>query len=133
MSILDESVESLYDTIREDLSEPIVYGRGDDRCELLAFPSKPEELVDGGTVMTAHDDLDWTFCAEDLILAGSVTPPQPGDTIQRLRHAPGAAVYFEVRPIAGQQCFKRNDPLGTILTAHTKRMADPDPEPDTDE
>jgi hypothetical protein len=123
MSILTDAVESLCDTIRDDLSEPVVYESASGSVEVLAVPSNPEELVDSVTGMLIEDArLDWTIVSDDLALGGGIAKPARGDKIRRLRVPPGVQEVYEVLPLAGQQCWSNCDPFGRIIRVHTKKM-----------
>ena len=123
-NILSEAVDSLCDTLRDDLSEPVIYEGDGDKVELQAVPSKPEELVDvsTGEVRISHDDLDWMFCARDLILAGQIARPKPGHRIVRLHHRPDESEVYEVLPQGNEQCWQRQDSQGRIILVHTKKV-----------
>jgi hypothetical protein len=119
-----EAVEMLEDTLREELSEPVVYEGDGDRVELLAVASKPEEMVDvsTGEVHLSHDDLDWMFCSRDLTLSGKIAQPKPGHRIVRLRNRPGDSQIYEVLPDGNRQCYRRMDAAGRLIQVHTKRI-----------
>ena len=127
MSILEDAVETLCDTVRDELGETVRY-EGDTsgvQIRLPAVPSKPEELVDAATgeVRIEAESLDWTICARDLILAGTILRPARGHKIYRANPVTHAAEVYEVLPIDGEQCFVKLDPDGRLIRVHTKRLS----------
>ncbi len=123
-NILTEAVQSLVDTLRNDLSEPIVYERGSQRVKILAIASKPEYEIESGPgeIQIVYDGLDWKFAAEDLIIDGKIMEPEPGDRIVRLQHRPNEPEIYQVMQLGSQQCWQRLDPLGCLILVNTKRV-----------
>ena len=92
-------------------------------CNCLRRGSEPKELVnaDTGGVQIDYDNLKWIIRSEDLILAGTITRPKPGDKITPVRHVPGQAEVYEVMPDGDRQCWEKRDAWGYFISIHSER------------
>lgn len=119
-NLLALGAEMLDRVRRDNLSSPVLYGRGADSVTLAAAVGKtPWNLVDPGTGMvTQVESRDFIFSAADLILAGSLTQPARGDRI-----TVGNDVY-ELLPFGGEPCWRYGDHGNNMIRVHTKRVGD---------
>lgn len=58
---------------------------------------------------------DWIITAADLVLDNALTTPQDGDQIE------ADGILFDVRPFAGEPCYRNSDPQGASLRIHSKQ------------
>jgi hypothetical protein len=106
-------------TVKSVAGSSVTYRRGVNTVSLTAVKSVVRVVLDGddGTSVEA-DRVDWLIAAADLVLAGSQTEPVEGDQVDE---TVGSSTYtYELMPLGTDACFRRMDPQGQGLRAHSK-------------
>jgi len=118
--LLRSGVSWLAGIMRDRASQDITYLRGMEQVTLAATVGKTTyDLVDADTgAVQQVEARDYLFQAAELILAGSVTLPQPGDLIHE---TVGDAIHvYQVLAPEGQTVWRYDDPHRIRLRVHTK-------------
>ncbi len=102
-------------------SQSVTYCRGDASAAVQATLGRTDyEVTDESGLTVQAVATDFLVTAEDLVLDGAVTLPQPGD---RIRLAVGEQVkVYEVLDLAGSGHYRPSDPYGKTLRIHTKQV-----------
>jgi len=104
--------------------ETILYKRGSAVVEIAdAIPHLPEFLVDesrDGAVRVSHQDLDWKFPPDRLVIDGALVVPEKGDRIVRVDLG---NEEFEVLPRGSDECWRWSDSGHHTFRVHTKKVA----------
>ncbi len=127
-NLLQAGAQWLGDVLKEHVSEPVTYHRGDASISLMMTLGRGDkwEVDDGSVVRIAHSDDDFILGdADDLCFDMGVTLPQRGDRIKRNDN--GVVRVYEVLSRSNGQLSKGDQPYeldatGTILRIHTKRV-----------
>jgi len=116
------AVGVLASTLAATDGKAVSYHRSSASVALTAVVGRTayEAIDDSGVVVQGHAR-DYLVQAEDLVLDGSETLPEPGDTIQEAIR--GEARIFEVMPLPGEACYHYSDAGRTRLRIHTRERA----------
>lgn len=127
MSVRD-AVMAAARSLRALAGQPIVYRRPDGRPQsqwpqvsltaVMAEQMFEAEQTDGQVVL--WQGRDWWIAADELVLDGARSTPQPGDQIidQQGR-------VYEVMSPAGQPVWRMADPYGHEIRVHSKLTESP--------
>lgn len=89
--------------------------------------TRTEVADEDGTVLVAAV-LDWLIDADDLVIAGALAEPRPGDTLTVVEAVSGGGgqrtTVYEVVQIAGSEAWRRRDPGGRMLRIHTQIVSE---------
>ena len=98
------------------------YRRGAASVELDASPARSGMLQgeDDGAFLS-HEFADLLVDVDDLVLSGQATVPAEGDTWECVLR--DRSLTFEVRPIAGETCFRYADGSQSVFRIHLKLKA----------
>jgi hypothetical protein len=109
----------------QHLSRTVTYQRGDDSVEVAATVGRTVfEIDDGSGAAVQWESRDFLVPAADLVLAGEVVEPLPGD---RIRETQGEKVYvYEVLAPGKEPCWRWSDPFRRTLRVHTKQVDEED-------
>ena len=121
MADLLEQAAGWLDGMRaQHLSRRVVYSRGDDSVEVAATIGRTVfEIDDGSGAVVQWESRDFLIAAVDLVLAGEVVEPLPGD---RIRETQDGKVYvYEVMAPGKEPCWRYSDPYRRTLRVHTKQ------------
>ena len=117
--MLEQGAAWLAGMLKQHASRSVTYVRGAESVELSATLGQTTyEVADEfGTTVEAKA-MDFLVSAVDLVLAGAVALPEPGDQV---RVTVGDEVHvFEVMDLGGAGHWRPSDPYGHTLRIHTK-------------
>ena len=117
--MLEQGAVWLAGMLKQHASRGVTYVRGAESVELSATLGQTTyEVADEfGTTVEAKAT-DFLLSAVDLVLAGAVALPEPGDQV---RVTVGDEVHvFEVMDLGGVGHWRPSDPYGHTLRIHTK-------------
>ena len=117
--MLEQGASWLAGMLKQHASRSVTYVRGAESVELSATLGQTTyEVADEfGTTVEAKA-MDFLVSAVDLVLAGAVALPEPGDQV---RVTVGDEVHvFEVMDLGGAGHWRPSDPYGHTLRIHTK-------------
>ena len=111
-----------YDDLQAERSVPVTYARAGDSVPLSPLPGTTlfEHYDTRGTLQTFHSR-DFLIQASELILAASLTEPQPGDKITEV--AGGVTHTYEVLRARDGEAWRFSDELRSIMRVHSKRIS----------
>jgi hypothetical protein len=117
--LLTRGSELIDRTLRAHLSRTVVYRRGADSVEVAAtVGSTAFERADEYGVVHRIESRDFLIATADLVLAGTVTLPKPGD---RITETGDTTVHeYEVMAPGGEPAWRYSDPQRLTLRVHTK-------------
>ena len=121
VNVLRQSQQWLAGEVKDHLSSPVVYRRGDQTVGVSAADGKTEfELSgpDGATVQ--YQSRDWRVLQDDLRLAGDRVTPARGDKIEETVSG-DVRVYEVMAPGDTPVCQSICD--DTTWKIHTKRVS----------
>ncbi len=120
--LLSQGLSWLEDQRHQHLTRTVVYQRGGSAVELAATIGRTVfEQDDHAGGLTRIESRDFLIRAVDLILAGDVTLPQPGD---RIVETDSIATYtYEVMAPGSEPPWRYSDVNRTTLRIHTKHVA----------
>ena len=103
------------------MSRPVLYERGTSSVELPATVGRTLFETDDGTgVLERFEARDFLVLAEDLMLDGQLTLPEPGD---RVRETVGSQIFvYEVMAPGNEPVWRYSDPYRKTLRIHTKQI-----------
>ena len=102
-------------------TRPVTYCRGGLSVELLATVGRSTfEVVTADGLVEQVERRDYLLRAEDLVLGGERTEPQPGDLIKE--PLAGQHELYEVMGAGQGKHFRRSDDDGLTLRVHTAHV-----------
>ena len=119
--VLGQAADWLERMRRRHMTRRVVYSRGGESAEIAAtLGSTTYELTDEAGATVQAKATDFLVSADELILAGELVEPRPGD---RIRVADGERTrIFEVMDLAGAGHCRLCDPHGRTLRIHAKQI-----------
>ncbi len=119
---LSQGLSWLEDQRHQHLTRLVTYRRGGDEVALAATVGRTVfEQDDHAGGLTRIESRDFLIRAIDLVLAGNVTLPQPGD---RIIETDAIATYtYEVMAPATEPPWRYSDVNRATLRIHTKQVA----------
>ncbi|KAA0220476.1 MAG: hypothetical protein KJ057_12930 [Phycisphaerae bacterium] len=120
--VLNMGLKWLEDQRHEHLTREVTYQRGAESVTLLATIGKSdfEQLDEFGVVHRAQSR-DFLIRAQDLVISGTSTSPQAGDSIRETEA--GVTYVHEVMSPAGQPPWRYSDAFRRTLRIHTKLVS----------
>jgi hypothetical protein len=120
-NLLETGAVWLADQVKTHASMDVVYARDLEQVPLQAMIGRTEfEIDDGSGIVERFESRDFLIQADDLVLGGSATLPEPGD---RILESDGAQIFaYEVMAPGDQACWKYSDPFRKLLRIHTKHV-----------
>ena len=123
--LLEQASDWLGGMRRTYLSRRVVYSRGDDSVEVAATVGRTVfEIDDGSGAVVQWESRDFLIAAVDLVLAGEIVEPLPGDRIGETQD--GKVYVYEVLAPGKEPCWRWSDPYGRTLRVHTKQVGTED-------
>jgi len=103
------------------MARPVIYYRAGLSVELLATVGRSVfEVVAADGVVEQVERRDYLIRAEDLVLGGERTEPQPGDLIKEPVN--GMHELYEVMGAGREKHFRKSDDKGLTLRIHTAHV-----------
>lgn len=120
--VLSQGMSWLEDQRHRHLTRMVTYQRGVNEVELAATIGRTVfEQDDHAGGLTRIESRDFLIRAADLVLAGNVTLPQPGD---RIIETDAIATYtYEVMAPGSEPPWRYSDMNRATLRIHTKHVA----------
>lgn len=104
------------------VANSVAYARGANSVTVLAGASeKPYEAEDGEGGIIQILSRDYLIAAAELLLAGAVVTPVPGDRITET--IAGTACVYEVMAIGPAPCWTWHDSAKITRRIHSKEVA----------
>ena len=120
-SMMRAGAQLLSEQRNESMTESVVYKRGEFSVTLAATVGRVDgDAQDTESMIVDTEGVDFIIRAADLILDGSTTLPEDGDTIE-YDHGGGGVVY-QVRRDELDQVYRNCDEYGLDIRVHTKRL-----------
>ena len=119
MNALERVVAGAARTLKGIGGTSIVYVRRAFRSEpITAIRTVAEyRVLDAKTGMPIRVKyIDWLFLANDIVLDGQVSKPQPGDEIE------AGSLKYSATPIEKRPCFEPHDAGGQMIIIHTTQI-----------
>ena len=120
-NIMRAGAELLSEQRHASMSESVVYKRDAQSVAIAAtvgsVQASPQDTE--GMIVDA-ESVDFIIRAADLVLGGSGTTPQDGDTIEY--DAGGGVIVYQVRRDELDQVYRPCDEYGLDWRVHTKRL-----------
>ncbi len=119
--LLSQGLSWLEDQRHQQLTRTVTYQRGGDEVELSATIGRTVfEQDDHAGGLTRIESRDFLIRTIDLVLAGDVTLPQPGD---RIIETDAIATYtYEVMAPGSEPPWRYSDVNRLTLRIHTKHV-----------
>jgi hypothetical protein len=117
--LLERGARWLEDQRTRFLSRTVTYLRAGDSVDVPATIGKTTfEQADEYGVLHRTEARDYLITAADLVLAGKLELPKPGD---RIRETDGEQIFvYEVMAPGGEPAWRYSDPYRRTLRIHTK-------------
>jgi len=118
-NLLEQGAAWLQEQRTRHLTRTGTYLRGGESVELSAtIGSTTFEQADEYGVLHRTESRDYLIAAGDLVLAGKLELPKPGD---RIRETDGDQIFlYEVMAPGGEPAWRYSDPYRRTLRIHTK-------------
>jgi hypothetical protein len=123
-NLLEDGARWLGRRLQESAGIAGTYARGGTESNPIvgvAAQHEYEVVDDESGLPTKVIAYDWTFTADELVIAGDPVTPRKGDRWKTTTN--GANEVFEVVPIGKRPCFERADTSGVLLVVHTKKVS----------
>lgn len=122
--MLTEGIQWLRDTLLAEEGVTITYARGANSVSLTAVAGQtPVELSDDlGNLSETDRYIDWLIKSGALVLSGSETRPQKGDTITRA--IDGKSHVYTVTELPGEEVWRYSDEAQGMIRIHTLLTSD---------
>ena len=120
--LLRASQEWLANQLKTHASNTVVYVRGANQVSVTAIIGRTlMKLEDGyGGVHMQWTDRDFLVPPSELVLAGTETLPERGDTIRETYQ--GKVYIYEVNAPGSEPPWRWSDPHRRLLRIHTKQI-----------
>ncbi len=120
-NLLEQGAAWLQDQRTRHLTRTITYLRAGDSVDLPATIGRTTfEQADEYGVIHRTESRDYLITAADLVLAGKLELPKPGD---RIRETDGDQIFlYEVMAPGGEPPWRYSDPYRRTLRIHTKHV-----------
>ena len=119
--LLEQASDWLGGMRRTYLSRTATYQRGDDSVEVVAAVGRTVfEIDDGSGAVVQWESRDFLIAAVDLVMAGEIVEPLPGDQIKEA--AGGKVLVYEVMGPGKERCWRWSDPYRRTLRVHAKQI-----------
>jgi len=122
MATVADTIANSFATLKSQVGVSVTYTRGDRAVTLTAVPGTTEFEVETGEIIEYAQSRDFTVLASDLVLGGSATRPQRGDTIRESME--GIEQTHEVSAPGGATHFRFLDPYEKVVRIHTTQTTD---------
>lgn len=121
-NMLQDGVVWLGGQLKDAAGLTITYSRGIQSVSLTATATLHQyEITEQDGFVTTFVSRDYLLHAADLVLDSTAVTPRAGDRIGET--IAGTATTFEVVPVGDAPCYVHEDPDGTLLTVHTKKVS----------
>ena len=122
--MLTEGIQWLRDTLLAEEGVTVTYARGANSVSITAVAGQtPVELSDDlGNLSETDRYIDWLIKPGDLVLGGSQTTPQKGDTITRT--VDGDSHVYTVTELPGSEVWRYSDEAHGMIRVHTLVTSD---------
>ena len=123
-NLLQQGDEFLAGVAHEALAIEVTYARGDESVAVQAVLGRTDFASDDGTgAVVTFQSRDYLIVAADLMLAGAVVSPQPGDQIVESDGLADVQHTYEVLPMGNVPCWAWSDPYRRRRRVRTKEVA----------
>jgi len=121
-NMLRDGVSYLHGQRQKRMASKVTYQRGVDSVELKATRGETNVQEATGDGQVISTEADWLINPNDLVLFGSETRPQRGDTITDVHN--GVTKVYVVMPTVAEDVWRYSDPYGECIRVHTKRVSE---------
>ena len=124
MSRFATAQDALISRLKATAGSSVTYARGAASVTLTAWAGKSVQLWSpqgqSPGVAVAWNERDYLIAVEDLVLSGSATTPQEGDTITETIN--GTPTKFAVTLDGSEPCWRYSDQTRKLFRIHCKRV-----------